>query len=150
MEENSLHTEPEKKGQHRFSSEHQPDRQKRAAGQHKRKVQKDVLRMVMQMKFAGAADSKLKKSIALYFGIDPRRLTVELMMHMRQAEKAIQKADTYAYNSVMDRLYGKPKQNLGLGSDPDFPLQNPTPIIKVFTSGPPLAGNEDEVDETRE
>lgn len=34
-------------------------------------------------------------------GIDPRDLTREVAMHLRQIDKAIRKADTNAYNSVL-------------------------------------------------
>lgn len=34
-------------------------------------------------------------------GIDPRDLTREVALHLRQIDKAIRKADTYSYNSVL-------------------------------------------------
>lgn len=47
-------------------------------------------------------------------GLDESDITNEVVMHMRQIEKAKRKADTFAYNSV-NKAAGYDEQNINLG-----------------------------------
>lgn len=46
-------------------------------------------------------DPKVKAEIAASWGIDPDELKKEAAMHARQIDKAIRKADTFAYMQVL-------------------------------------------------
>jgi len=56
--------------------------------------------------------SFLKKEERIKFFQLDEEMTLEVAMSLKQAEKAIQKGDTSAYNSVMDRLKGRPMQEI--------------------------------------
>lgn len=52
----------------------------------------------------------------------------ELKMHMAQIKKAIDKEDTSAYKSVLERAYGMPKQQTDITTDGEKINNNVTPI----------------------
>lgn len=52
----------------------------------------------------------------------------ELKMHMAQIKKAIEKEDTSAYKSVLERAYGMPKQQTDITTDGEKINNNVTPI----------------------
>jgi len=47
-----------------------------------------------------------------------------MMLMFRQAEKAVQKGDTRAFDAVMDRAFGKPKQDVNATVKADVNLSN--------------------------
>lgn len=95
-----------------FSSTNQPSTESRRLGQFKRKRGQDLARAILELGFQGMKDSALKKAASEYYNIPEEEITVEMMMLFRQTEKAIQKADTGAFNAVMDRAHGKPKEKV--------------------------------------
>lgn len=95
-----------------FSKENQPSAEAKKAGWAKKKRAQELAKAVLELSFKGMKDSKLKQQAAEYFGIPQKELTVEMMLLFRQAEKAIQKADTQAFNAIMDRAFGKPKEKV--------------------------------------
>jgi hypothetical protein len=96
----------------KFSKDNQPLPEAKSAGKMKKKKGMELAKAVLDLTFKGMKDSALKKAAAEYYGIDESEITVEMMLLFRQAEKAIQKADTLAFNAIMDRAHGKPKQDL--------------------------------------
>lgn len=106
-----------------FSAENQPTPEQKKEGWLKKKRGPELAKAVLQLAFQGMKNSELKKQAAEYYGIEESELTVELMLLFRQAEKAIQKADTPAFNAVMDRSYGKPKEKLEHSGPDDGPIE---------------------------
>lgn len=93
-----------------FTKENQPPPEAKKEGWAKKKRGQELAKAVLELAFKGMGNSELKNKAAEYFGVTPDQITVEMMMLFRQAELAIQKADTQAFNAVMDRAFGKPKQ----------------------------------------
>jgi hypothetical protein len=112
-----------------FSKEYQPSSEAKKKGWAKKKTAQELAKAVLELSFKGMKDSGLKKTAAEYFGIPEKVLTVEMMLLFRQAEKAIQKADTQAFNAIMDRAFGKPKEKVELGGANGAPLSFTTHII---------------------
>lgn len=56
-------------------------------------------------------DELFAKLLQRYPGLK-KNMSVEEMMSLMQADKAISKRDTYAYNALLDSAYGKPKQDI--------------------------------------
>jgi hypothetical protein len=96
----------------KFTSTNQPSGEAKKNGRLKNKTGIELARAILQLSFEGAKDSPLKKAAAEYFKISEQEITVEMMLMFRQAEKAVQKGDTRAFEAVMDRAFGKPKQDL--------------------------------------
>lgn len=93
-----------------FGVQKQPSPEAKRAGWLKKKKGQELAKAILELSFKGMKDSQLKKAASEYFGVNQKDLTVEMMLIFRQAEKAIQKADTNAFVAVMDRAHGKPKQ----------------------------------------
>jgi hypothetical protein len=108
-----------------FTSERQPSPEAKSAGWMRKLKGQQLARAVLELAFKGATDSKIKQQATEYFGIPEDQLTVEMMLHFRQAEKAIQKADTQAYNAIMARADGLPKQQTELTGKDGEPLNQP-------------------------
>lgn len=98
----------------KFSKEYQPPGEAKAAGIWKKKKGQELAKAVLELAFQGMKNSELKKAAAEYYGVEEKEITVEMMLVFRQAEKAIQKADTQAFTAVMDRAHGKPAQRTEL------------------------------------
>ena len=90
-----------------FTSDNQPSPEAKKKGWQKKRLLKDLADILLQ----GDKLNEFKK-LAKDLGIDltDEEMTLEVAMSLKQAEKAIQKGDTSAYNSVMDRLKGRPQQ----------------------------------------
>lgn len=93
-----------------FSAENQPSPNAKSEGWRKRRRAQELVQAVLDLNFKGMQGSELKKKAAEYFCIPVDEITVEMMIIFRQAELAIQKADTKAADFIMDRAFGKPKQ----------------------------------------
>lgn len=106
-----------------FTPDNQPTPEQKKAGWLKKKRAQDLAKAVLEMKFVGSKDGGLKKEVAEFFGISEEEITVEIMMLFRQAEKAIKKFDTPAFNAVMDRAFGKPKEKLEHSGPDDGPIE---------------------------
>lgn len=98
----------------RYSKSYQPTSEAKRIGWLKKKRGQELAKAILELQFKGMKDSQLKKAASEYFGIAQKDLTVEMMIIFRQAEKAIQKADTQAATFIMDRSHGKPKEKIEL------------------------------------
>jgi hypothetical protein len=119
----------------KFTKDYQPSGEAKSAGKLAKKRGQELAKSILDLAFKGMQDSQLKKSAAEYFGIDPSEITVEMMLLFRQAEKAIQKADTNAFNAYMNRAFGMPKQQTELSGEAilsPFSDKQVTDIIKVL------------------
>jgi hypothetical protein len=90
----------------RFSKDRQPSPEAKSKGKRKSKLLSELL----ELSFGGKNQVKMRKAAAMYLGIPESEITIEDVMNFRQIEKSISKSNTFAYNSVMDRAFGKPKQ----------------------------------------
>ena len=70
----------------------------------KKKIERTLLTNLLAGKFNGVLSEDVKALI------DKAEVNIEDVMHLRQIEKAIKKADTRAYEVVLDRAFGKVKQ----------------------------------------
>jgi hypothetical protein len=95
-----------------FSKKYQPSPEAKKAGWAKKKRAQELVKAVLDLQFKGKAGSRVRKEAADYFGIAASEITVETMLVFRQAQRAIEKSDTPAFNAVMDRAFGKPKEKV--------------------------------------
>lgn len=117
----------------KFSKDYQPSAASKKAGWAKKRKGQELVQAILQEAFKGMKDSKLKQQAAEYFGIAQKNVTVEMMLHFRQAEKAIQKADTQAYSALLDRAFGKPKDKMELTGKDGRSIQITNKITHVLT-----------------
>jgi hypothetical protein len=89
-----------------FTSKRQPTKEQLKAGWAKKRKAAELVKAIFELQFKGLKNSELKKMAAEYFGVNEEDITIEMMLIFRQTEKAIQKADTQAFNAVMNRAYG--------------------------------------------
>lgn len=106
-----------------FTKDSQPSPEAKKAGWAKRLKGQELAKAVLELAFKGASKSELKKEAALYYNVSESEITVEMMLLFRQAEKAIDKSDTYAFNSIMDRAFGKPKEKIEAKTDNKITLE---------------------------
>ena len=91
-----------------FSKDYQPTPEAKRRGALKRHAGERLLNAVVKDgDIKEAAESMLKA-----LGIEVDEITVEWLMYMAQIQKAVQEQDTQAFNAVMDRVKGKPKQSI--------------------------------------
>lgn len=107
----------------RVSTDSQPSPEAKKAGWAKKLKGQELAKAVLELAFKGTGKGEIKKAAAEYYGITEDEITVEMMLLFRQAEKAIDKSDTYAFNSVMDRAFGKPKEKAEIKTDNKITLQ---------------------------
>ncbi len=100
-----------------FTAERQPETEARKKGWLKRKKAKDLVKEIMSLDFVGA-NPEFRENMARYFGVEPEELSVEGALVMAQLAPAINKGDTAAFNSIMDRAYGKPKEDRIAAANP--------------------------------
>lgn len=106
-----------------FSNTNQPSPEAKKAGWAKRNALRDLLNITTGAKFEGSTKD-YRELTAKYLGIEEKYVTVKMVMEFRQIEKAILKGDTIAFNAIMDRAFGKPKQETELtGKDGGSLLQ---------------------------
>lgn len=124
---------------HPFSAENQPSPEAKKAGWLKKKRAQDLAKAMLELTITGKKNDKLKKEAAEYFGIDPSEITVEVMLLFKQAQKAIEKSDTQAFNAFMDRAFGKPKEKLEHSGPEEGPIETtfiPSPQAVEFSKIP--------------
>lgn len=100
-----------------FTSEYQPSPESKRLGRLKKRTLKDLSNLVISSEHIGG--KAVIKFVATFLGIPEEEvkeehITMEMAMHLRQLEKAIKTGDTYAWNSLMDRIYGRAKQTIGV------------------------------------
>lgn len=69
------------------------------------------------------------KQLLDYMGIEMDIITVEDIMHLVQVNKAIVKQDTIAYEKALDRLIGKPKQQLEIRPEMPPPILDTNALL---------------------
>ena len=92
-----------------FSKDNQPSSQAKSDGHKRKKALKDLADALI----SGERLQKCKL-IAKKVGIDLKdgEYTLDIAMTLRQIEKAFDEGDTRAYQAAMDRLLGKPPQQI--------------------------------------
>lgn len=91
----------------KFTSENQPSSEAKSEGKKKAIALKAIAGQLLK---GGVKDAM--KDLATYMGVDVDDIDVETALHLKQMEKALKKSDTSAYNAVMDRIKGKPMQQI--------------------------------------
>ena len=92
-----------------FTSENQPSGEAKSLGKLKKRALKDLANALI----SGDRLDKCK-FIAEKVGLDlsDEEFTLEIAMTLKQIERALDEGDTKAFNAAMDRLLGKPKQEI--------------------------------------
>lgn len=107
----------------KFSKDYQPSTEAKLRGRTRSYTLKAIAESVVSGKMADIGE-KLKTQFGL-----TEDVTVEVLAHLRQIEKAIKSGDTQAYNAFMDRFKGKPKQAVDVTSGGE--AINVIPIMTV-------------------
>lgn len=110
-----------------FAKQPQPSGTAKSLGWKKKRLLKDLLSISTGSIFEGS-QKNYRKITAAYFQIAEKDVTVLMIMQYRQVEKAILKGDTFAFNAIMDRAFGKATQPIGLD-------ENLTGKVKITISG---------------
>ena len=95
-----------------FTKDRQPSAEAKRAGWARKRQGAELARTVLELAFKGLKDHPIKQQASQYFGIPEKEISVEMMMHFAQARKAIEEGDTSAYDALMRRAYGSPKEVL--------------------------------------
>lgn len=93
-----------------FTKDRQPSSEARRAGWAKKRKGAELARAILEVAFKGLDNSPVKREAAEYFGIPEAEINVEMMMHFAQARKAIEQGDSHAYDALMRRACGSPKE----------------------------------------
>lgn len=80
-----------------------------------------IARQVLEM--AGVLPDKVFKTLKEMYPSITKQMSVEEIMTIVQANKAITKQDTQAYSALMDSTYGKASQSMKVSGDSENPLQ---------------------------
>ena len=94
-----------------FSKTNQPDPNTIKLAWNKKKALKDLLNITTIGKFSKDKND-YRKMCSDFMGIPEEEVTIKMIMEFRQIEKAIKSKDTFAFNAIMDRGFGKPKQEI--------------------------------------
>ena len=121
----------------------QPDPEAKRRGHLKKKMGRELLKTILAMDFKGMGP-EFKIKLGEYYGLDPEEITNEGALVLSQLITAIQKGDTFAFNAIMDRAYGKPKELIEFQ-----PNNNPQFVVEMLNGNsnevPPIATSEDEI-----
>lgn len=131
----------------KFSSTNQPDPELKKAGWAKKLKGRDLVKYILDADFKGE-DPELTKRMANFFNVPTENITNEMMMIFSQVVKAIHKGDSIAFSQVMDRAYGKPKEDITFNNIQDgaqIVIQPAAPIEDI----PEIKESEDYEDEDR-
>lgn len=99
-----------------FSTENQPSPDAKKEGWAKKRALKQLAESLID---GQSLETSRKIAQKLGLSLDDSDFTFEVILTLRQAIKAMDKGDTSAYNAVMDRMIGKPKQELDVTSGGD-------------------------------
>ena len=88
-----------------FGKDNQPSPEAKSAGKKRKRILKEIAEQLITGK-----SKKALESLADYLGIEVDEIDLKLAMHIKMIEKVLKEGDVRAYNSIMDRLEGKPKQ----------------------------------------
>lgn len=90
-----------------FTSDNQPSKEAKIEGKKKKKLFKNIADQLV------SGDSKKSlEALAVYLGVSIDELDIETAMHLKLIEKVFKDGDTRAYTAIMDRLKGKPLQEV--------------------------------------
>jgi cytolysin (calcineurin-like family phosphatase) len=92
-----------------FSSTNQPSGKAKSEGKKKAKLLKEIAAMPV----TDTLYSKIKK-VADMMGLTQEDVNIELAMHLKQMQNAIDEGDVRSYTALFDRLKGKPKQDISV------------------------------------
>lgn len=91
----------------------QPSSEQKKEGWKKKKFSRTVIRELLESKFE--LTPKLRKKLEKSFGpLDDK--TIGELISMRQIEKAINNADTFATTNLLNQAFGQPKQEVDVTS----------------------------------
>jgi hypothetical protein len=125
-----------------FTASNQPDPALKKKGWAKRRALNNLLKIKNPGRL-GTNQTDYAQLASDFYGIPKEEITIEVIMHFRQIERAILKADTYAYEAVQKRAYGNPTQPLTGANGKDL-IPPEHKVIHVH-SDIPLSQSEDEV-----
>jgi hypothetical protein len=128
-----------------FSADNQPSGELKSEGKKKARLLKDLLSISTSKEFGSEEQNNYRRLTSQYLGIPEEQVDIQMIMHFRQIQRAISKSDTYAYTAVMDRAFGKPKQQTEITGKDGQTLQAVAPIFQLISTGIPLAESEDQI-----
>lgn len=162
-------------GPKKFSSDYQPSPDAKSHGWWKKRKGRLLFQAIMQLPANGSnwvTDPKtgeshdqlarVRKQAAVYFNMPESLVTVEMLAFMKQVAVAIQRNDThstFAFNTVMDQSYGRPKPmeqfeeiekpaiNIYLGPQKtdDAMGDDTKPMDNAMDDIPPIANSEEDI-----
>lgn len=108
---------------HKFTTSNQPTPEQKSHGWWKKRKGRVLFQAIMQLPANGTnmvEDKKhpgeyvdqlalVRRQAAVYFNMPESLITVEMLAFMKQVAVAVQKNDTFAFNTIMDQSYGRPK-----------------------------------------
>lgn len=98
-----------------FTADNQPDPEAKRRGLMKRMTGRKLIQAILEQEFIGEQPD-FRKRVADYFKLDVEDVTNEMMLLFCQIIKAAEKADTQAFEAIMSRAYGKPKEDITITS----------------------------------
>lgn len=88
----------------------QPTGEAKSLGKLRKKTGMELAKAILNLTFNDIpVEDGLKQKVADFYGIPVEDVTIEVVLHYKQIEKA-GKGDTYAYATFMNRALGMPKQ----------------------------------------
>lgn len=129
-----------------FSADNQPSAQLKSNGHKRNRFLKDLLAVAVSKEIGTEEEKEYLRLASVYFQIPEDEIELQQLLHFRQIQRALTKSDTYAYTAVMDRAFGKPKQQTELTGKDGEPLVAVAPIIQVINTGIQLSDSEDKID----
>jgi uncharacterized protein YneR len=123
-----------------WTKENNP-RPEQKRGKYGGKTGRALIKAVLEAKFQ---NEEIKRQAAEYFEVDVDEITNELMIVFAQVGKAVNKQDTFAFDVLMTRAYGKPKDII-VEEDVDAPQIIVQPI-QAQADTPPIGESEIEND----
>ena len=113
---------PEVGEETQFTKENQPTSEAKSAG---RKRVRDLKQLAAMLLNGEGVDRAKLTAKQVGINLEDDEYTLEIVMTLRQVEKALKKGDTRAYNAAMDRMRGKAPANLDIttgGESINIPL----------------------------
>lgn len=113
-----------------FSKDYQPTGNAKSKGKKKKRFARELVTEMLQMPYKFAADSQVKKQLIQNFGNEIVEMTVGEVMTLQQMQKAIMKADTIAYSTLLDQAFGRVSQHVDLTSKGE--TINTKPVLQIL------------------
>lgn len=106
-----------------FSSTNQPDPAKAKATKAKKRFTRELVKQMLNTKYKFQDSSQIKQQLVAAFGPEVANMTVGEIMTLQQANKAILKGDTFAFQNLLNQAFGLPKQKHELGGEDGEPIK---------------------------